>query len=225
MNDSERPRAIFRKTLLALSTAFPSAFVASRFQNLVAADVLIGGSALDESDGSRGQFAIFEETAMYVLTTQRVEEASGWSREADGNTLASAETILFVEDEAFVWAVTCEVLQAAGYRVLTAKNSEEALRIFGERRGDVELLLTDVVLPGETGRALACRLRRENPGLKILLVTGYAEQIERREVQPEEFLAKPFSAESLLKQIRQLLDRCDFRIEKENLVRHACDNA
>jgi two-component system, cell cycle sensor histidine kinase and response regulator CckA len=149
---------------------------------------------------------------MCVPTMERLEEKSEWGLIA--KPLESAETILFVEDEAFVREVTCEVLQGAGYQVLTAKNAAEAMRLYDQRSGDVELLLTDVVLPGETGRALACRLRQQCPRLKILLVTGYAEQMGRREAEPEEFLAKPFSTQALLRRVRQLLDRGNVSIDK-----------
>lgn len=143
---------------------------------------------------------------MWDQTIERTQEANEWSRVAEGETVGGSEMILFVEDEAFVRGVTCEVLLSAGYGVLTAKNAAEALHIYNERRGQVDLLLTDVVLPGETGRALACRLRQENPELKILLVTGYTEHMGSREAKSEECLAKPFSAEALLGRVRQLLD-------------------
>jgi CheY-like chemotaxis protein len=120
--------------------------------------------------------------------------------------LAGAETILLVEDEAFVREVTGEVLRSAGYRVLTAKDAVEATRAWEAHCGAVDLLLADVILPGESGRALAGRLRQENPGLKILLISGYAEQMGRREVGMEECLAKPFSVGVLLRSVRQALD-------------------
>src|SRR5271169_2324688 len=116
-----------------------------------------------------------------------------WGRGAGDEVQAAGETILFVEDEAFVRDVTCEVLRSAGYRVLAARNAAEAVGIYEARGGEVELLLSDVVLPGETGPAMARRLRRGHPELKVLLVTGYAEQIGVLERKQEEFLAKPFS--------------------------------
>ena len=149
---------------------------------------------------------------MCVQTTELLEEAIRWSRVAEEETLGGAETILFVEDEALVRDVTCEVLQSAGYRVLTAKNAAEAMSLYNQSGGEVELLLSDVVLPGETGWALACMLRRENPLLKILLVTGYPEQMGLRQAKSEEFLAKPFSTQTLLRRVRQLLDRSELRI-------------
>jgi DNA-binding response OmpR family regulator len=98
------------------------------------------------------------------------------------------------------------------------------VRVYDARRGEVELLLTDVILPGETGRVLAGRLRRKDPELKVLLVTGYAEQMGRREAKPEECLAKPFSSEVLLRRVRQLLDGTGLGIGTEDLVTHACGN-
>jgi two-component system, cell cycle sensor histidine kinase and response regulator CckA len=144
---------------------------------------------------------------MHVQTTERLEEAIGWSRVAEEETLGGTETVLFVEDEAFVRDVTCEVLKSAGYWVLTEKNAAEAMRLYEQNSAEVKLLLTDVVLPGETGWAWACRQRRENPLLKILLVTGYAEQMGLREAKPGEFLAKPFSTGTLLRRMRRLLER------------------
>lgn len=159
---------------------------------------------------------------MYVQMTETLEEASGWCAGADENTLWGAGTILFVEDEAFVREVTCEVLRSAGYRVLTAKNAEEAMRTYESRGNEVEILLSDVVLPGESGRVLAARLRRRNPGLKILLVTGYAEHMGLRGAMQEECLAKPFSSEVLLRRVGQLLNRAGLPSEAEPLLMHAC---
>jgi two-component system cell cycle sensor histidine kinase/response regulator CckA len=134
-------------------------------------------------------------------------DASAWGCSAGGGILAGAETILLVEDEAFVRDVTCEVLRSAGYQVLAARNAADAVRMYEARPSEVKLLLSDVVLPGETGPAMARRLRREHPELKVLFVTGYAEQMGLLEGKQEEFLAKPFSAEALLRKVRQVLDR------------------
>lgn len=145
---------------------------------------------------------------MWEQTTEMLGTAACvWVRGTGDEVLAAAaETILFVEDEAFVRDVTCEVLRSAGYRVLAARNAAEAVGIYEARGGEVELLLSDVVLPGETGPAMARRLRREHPELKVLLVTGYAEQMGLLEGKQEEFLAKPFSTEALLRKVRQVLD-------------------
>jgi two-component system, cell cycle sensor histidine kinase and response regulator CckA len=139
-------------------------------------------------------------------TTEMPANVHSWPRCASLEPLAGAETILFVEDEAFVRDVTCEVLRTAGYQVLTAQNAAEGIRIFEARHADIQLLLTDVVLPGESGRVMAERLRRGNPELRVLLVTGYGEQMGQRAAAQEECLAKPFSAEALLRRVRGTLD-------------------
>jgi len=145
-----------------------------------------------------------------VLDAQAVEtaeEATACCRGAAEEPLAGAETILFVEDEAFVREVAGEVLRSAGYRVLIAKDAAAAAHTYDLQGGDVDLLLTDVVLPGESGRALAGRLRRANPGLKVLLVTGYAEQMGMQKSGTDgACLAKPFSVAALLRTVRQVLD-------------------
>ena len=157
---------------------------------------------------------------MYTQTTERFEEASRCYMIAEQGT--GTETILLVEDEAFVRAVTCEVLQLAGYRVLMAENSAQAASIYKQLGGKVDLLLTDMVLPGKTGLALAARLRHENPSLNVLLVTGYTMQLGLRALKPEELLTKPFSTEALLRRVRQLLDGQDLRAGIEDSVRLAC---
>ncbi len=152
---------------------------------------------------------------MYVQTTDGSEKAVEWRIPEEG-LLGTVETILFVEDQAFVREVTGEVLRSAGYEVLTAKNATEAMNLYDQRNGEVELLLADVVLPGETGRELASKLRRNNPALSILLVSGYAEQMGPRAGNEEECLAKPFTKELLLRTVRQRLDSQKVRLGVKN---------
>lgn len=115
-------------------------------------------------------------------------------------------TILLVEDEDFVREVTCEVLRSCGYRVLTAADAREAEKIYSDTGNAIDLLLTDVVLPGETGPDLARRLRNKNPALKVLLATGYGEQMEKLTKSCEPCLAKPFSSEGLVQRVRQVME-------------------
>ena len=162
---------------------------------------------------------------MSALVAETIDEANGWGPGTHEEPVGGGETILYVEDEAFVREVTCEVLRSAGYRVLTAKNAGEAARIYDWSRAEIGLLLTDVVLPGETGRVLAGKLRRENPELRVLFVTGYAEHMGLSEAAHEEYLAKPFSTAVLLRRIRQLLEGECLWGGNEELVRLACGNA
>ena len=113
-------------------------------------------------------------------------------------------TILLVEDEAFVRDVAAEVLLAAGYWVLAAANAMEAVRIYDLEHGRIDLLFSDVRLPGETGLALAKRLRRKHPGLRVLLATGYGELMGAHP-DGDECLAKPFSSAQLLGRVQEIL--------------------
>jgi two-component system cell cycle sensor histidine kinase/response regulator CckA len=145
-----------------------------------------------------------EEGAMHIRVSAK--EAAEQVQASYQGKPALAQTILLVEDEAFVREVTREVLQSAGYRVLTAKNSLEAVHIFNQNGGEVRLLLTDVILPGQTGRDLAEQLLEDNPRLKVLLVTGYPEQIAEQNLSDAGLLAKPFSTGMLLQRVRHILD-------------------
>jgi two-component system cell cycle sensor histidine kinase/response regulator CckA len=117
------------------------------------------------------------------------------------------ETILLVEDEDFVRNVTRKILRAAGYRVLAAGDSAAADRRFDEFGTEVDLLLTDMILPGENGAELAAKMRQQNPALKVLFVTGYADQIAALKNAGEECLLKPFCTEVLLRRVGELMGR------------------
>ena len=117
-------------------------------------------------------------------------------------------TILLVEDEAFVREVACEILSAAGYRVLKAGNAAEALHTFQRYPEKVQLLLTDVVLPDRNGCDLALELTTLCHTVRAIFVSGYPENpvIKKGLQQPGWcYLPKPFSAASLLQKVREVL--------------------
>ena len=118
------------------------------------------------------------------------------------------ETILLVEDEAFVRKVTAEVLESAGYSVVIAGNAPEALEAYGRRCQSVDLLLADVVMPGMSGRELAAEFKTRCPLGRILLMSGYADQLALCQSSPDHkaYLGKPFSIGTLLKRVREVLD-------------------
>lgn len=118
------------------------------------------------------------------------------------------ETILLVEDEAFVREITCQVLESAGYMVLQASSAEEALWAFCQHEGPVHLLLTDMVMPGKNGQDLAAELGALSPEMKTILTSGYAENVaEEMGRNPRIFfLPKPFSVQSLTRKVRNVLD-------------------
>ena len=119
------------------------------------------------------------------------------------------ETVLIVEDEPMVLDLGSRVLRSHGYRVLVASNATEALQVAREHAGKVDLLLTDVVMPGLPGPELAARLETVTPGLRVLYVSGYADDSVSRLGTEEgiSFLAKPFTGEALAARVREVLDQ------------------
>jgi PAS domain S-box-containing protein len=122
------------------------------------------------------------------------------------STQGGSETILIAEDEPTVRQFLASLLAAQGYSVLVACDGLEALHMARGHDGQIDLLLSDVVMPKMNGIELAQRLRGEMAHLKILLVTGYSEnQAALREVG-DAYLQKPFAPQALTKCLRQLLD-------------------
>jgi len=124
--------------------------------------------------------------------------------------LRGSETILIVEDDDPVRVLTQKVLKRYGYRVLEAREGEEALRVAQEHEGTIKLMLTDVVMPGMSGKELAERLQPLIPGMKVIYMSGYMDNaIDRRGILPPEmdFLQKPFTPEGLAKKVRKVLDK------------------
>lgn len=120
------------------------------------------------------------------------------------------QTILLVEDEARVRHVMAEVLRMAGHCVLEAENAESAMRVAIERGQSLHLLVTDVVLPGRSGRDLARELQGRFPGMKAILVSGYGESVALMGAARSpalSYLPKPFSAVALMEVVAQLLGK------------------
>jgi PAS domain S-box-containing protein len=120
------------------------------------------------------------------------------------------ETILVVEDEEALRSLAQEILESCGYRVLGAANGEAALRVAQTHAGVIDLLLTDVVMPGLGGPDLADRLLRQRPGMRVLFTTGYApDAVVGRGGLPEgaALVQKPVTGSRLAQMVREILDR------------------
>ena len=132
------------------------------------------------------------------------EDSSGRAESEPGG-----ETILLVEDEPLIRELSRDMLERQGYRVILASNAKEAEQI-GHSAGSFDLLITDAVMPNITGTELARRLRTAHPGLKVLYISGYADdppESDETGAEGAAFLQKPFSADSLGRKIRQMLSR------------------
>lgn len=120
------------------------------------------------------------------------------------------ETVLLAEDADGVRNLVCLTLQHHGYHVLTARSGEEALQVSKEHPGSIPLLITDVIMPGMTGRELADQLVVQRPDLKVLYISGHTDEAIGRHgvLEPGvHFLQKPFTPKTLLHKVRDLLQR------------------
>jgi two-component system, cell cycle sensor histidine kinase and response regulator CckA len=119
------------------------------------------------------------------------------------------ETLLLVEDEAAVRSSARRLLERQGYTVLEARHGADALRIVEEGGRQIDLVVTDLVMPEMGGKELAERLRAHRPGLKVLFMSGYTEKsIANDGVMPPNtgFVEKPFTVEQLMRRLREILD-------------------
>ncbi len=118
-------------------------------------------------------------------------------------------TVLVVEDEAGVREIACAILADLGYRVLEAADGEEGLRVFGANAASVELLLTDVVLPGKVrGRELAERVQALRPEVRVLFMSGYTENSIVHHGRLDDgvhLVGKPFKREQLARKVAEVL--------------------
>jgi two-component system cell cycle sensor histidine kinase/response regulator CckA len=156
----------------------------------------------DSTVGEGSRFVIY-------LPVHREEAKAGTSRRAakdKENELWGSGTILLVEDEPTVRGVAERALTRHGYRVITADNGEDALEILagGEH---IDLLISDVVMPGMDGPTMAGEARKDRPDLKILFMSGYAEEQLRNSLNVENmsFLPKPFSVQELAEATKRTL--------------------
>jgi PAS domain S-box-containing protein len=135
-----------------------------------------------------------------VTTPSAVEDSQG--------IFSGSETVLLAEDEDLVRKVVARVLVRAGYRVLVAASGDEALALCENLRTPIDVLVTDVVMPGMGGKELATYIAARYPTIKILFVTGYTDdEILRKGILDEgrAIMLKPFSPEDLLRKLREIL--------------------
>jgi PAS domain S-box-containing protein len=141
-------------------------------------------------------------------------------RDAAPETLRGSETILVVEDEAPVRAVTRQLLERNGYTVLEAPDGPAALALVdGEAGGrHIDLLLTDVIMPGMSGRELAAQLNARRPNVRVLFMSGYTDDAVVRHGMLEPglaYLEKPFRPTALLRKVRRVLLETDPETQRE----------
>jgi CheY-like chemotaxis protein len=119
------------------------------------------------------------------------------------------ETILVVDDEVQVRTLARDILQGAGYQVLEAEDGEQALQLAASHPGPINILLTDVMMPGINGKELADKLLVGRPEVKAIFMSGRAAEVISDAgvlIPVDAFLAKPFTVERLLNKVRERLE-------------------
>ena len=120
----------------------------------------------------------------------------------------ASKVVLVVEDEPALVSIYQRALERRGYQVLSARNGEEALQILDAQGGQVDLVLSDIVMPGMSGRELVWRLRESKPEVQIILASGYADQdgaLQMMEDQGVCFVAKPVDLNVLLGIVKEII--------------------
>lgn len=165
---------------------------------------------------SGGHIEVYSEVGIgtsfkvYLPSRSIAESPHSPAVQEPAGTLHGNEAILLVEDEAGVRTLAGRFLRECGYMVMEARNSEEALRAFAEHHDEFQLVITDVVMPGISGRELGEQLRMQSPGLKVIYMSAYTEDaIVRHGVLSSEcdFIHKPFTSKTLSAKVREVLDR------------------
>jgi CheY-like chemotaxis protein len=123
------------------------------------------------------------------------------------------DTILLVEDDHFVRGATREVLEMAGHRVVESANAAQALQVFESNRRSINLVISDVTMPGQDGRELAVALHTVMPRMPILLISGYSHPVVEDLAKKLYFLPKPYNPAGLMKAVH----RC-FRMHHEETM-------
>jgi signal transduction histidine kinase/CheY-like chemotaxis protein len=122
--------------------------------------------------------------------------------------VGGSETVLLAEDESHLRELVREILEGSGYRVLIARDGTEALEIASGHAGPIHLMVTDVIMPGVSGREAADAIRQTRPEMKVLYVSGYTDDAILRHgvLGSAAFLEKPFARDRLLREVRELLN-------------------
>jgi CheY-like chemotaxis protein len=129
-------------------------------------------------------------------------------RERDPAPGDAVGTVLLVDDDPSFLFVAANILRPAGYRVIEAESGQAALDQAGPQAGKIDLLITDMMMPGMNGRQLAQRFSKLRPGVRVLYVSGFVDEGSAREaIEGEEadFLAKPFEADAFTAKVRELI--------------------
>ena len=163
-----------------------------------------GYIVVEQTSGDGTVFAIY--LPVHVAVADPAADAA--PEEKPKRDLTGAGTILLVEDEDAVRLFSARALRAKGYNVLEARTGEAALELIGETRDEIDLMITDVVMPEMDGPTLIKEMRERMPDLRIICISGYAEDSFRKKIGEGDirFLAKPFSLSQLAETVKEAFE-------------------
>ena len=144
---------------------------------------------------------------IYIPRVDQAEDHPG-APKPTAEVPTGTETVLLTEDEQDVREIAREFLESGGYKVVEAKDAADAIELARQHNGAIDLLVTDMVMPGMTGQELAVHLQREYPGLCVVFMSGYSEHAatEMANADPSvRLLSKPFSRGAILRTVREIL--------------------
>jgi PAS domain S-box-containing protein len=165
--------------------------------------IIKGHKGIIHVDSELGQGTTF--TIYLPASEKEVVKAE----KATGTTVKGTETILLVDDEKMVLEVSKAMLESTGYRVYATGSGQEALAVYMEKQKEIDLVILDMIMPGISGGETFDRLREINPGIKVLLSSGYSIEGEAQTIMDRGcngFLQKPFRLANLSRKVREMLD-------------------
>ena len=165
--------------------------------------IIKGHKGMIHVDSEPGQGATF------TIHLPASEKTAVKAKKAAGIILKGTETILLVDDEKMVMEVNKDVLEFLGYRVYTAGSGQKGIAVYMENQKEIKLVILDMLMPGMSGGETFDRLREINPGIKVLLSSGYSINGKAQTIMDRGcngFLQKPFRMEELSHKVREILD-------------------
>jgi PAS domain S-box-containing protein len=146
---------------------------------------------------------------VYLPHAGEGEEVARTGKRLTPTGLTGNESVLLVEDDNALRYVACRSLRTYGYHVLEAHNGREALELCERHEGPIDIVVTDLVMPEMSGSELASRIAAHRPGIRVLLMSGYAgDEVARRNIARSDsaFIEKPFTGDALAARVREVLE-------------------
>jgi PAS domain S-box-containing protein len=162
-----------------------------------------------QSGGSIGVYSELGQGTTFKVYLPRIEESVDLAKAREDDCARGTETVLLVEDSDTVRKLARKLLEEDGYKVLEASSGDDGWQVSEHHQGPIDLLLTDLVMPGTSGREIAQRLMSRRPQMRVLYMSGYTDDaIVRHRVLDAKapFIQKPFTRDALIRKVREVLD-------------------